>query len=113
MTLSECRPHTLTSTYFRIEEPPSPPCQEKFEMEHSEKYLTGLSSKHDHGKSADKGSDTSTDKQVRANNKASPNGKDQNDVKASLMDSLAQLDPKALLLIQVLKSELYFSRLIR
>ena len=75
-------------------------------MEHSEKYLTGLSSKHDHGKSPDRGSDTSTDKQVRANNKSSSNGKDQNDVKASLMDSLAQLDPKALLLIQVLLSEL-------
>ncbi|KAL5268466.1 hypothetical protein ACHWQZ_G002364 [Mnemiopsis leidyi] len=100
---------TLSATddkNIRFEELSSSPCQEKFEMERSEKNLTGLSPKHDLRKSPDNVSETRTEGQSRTNNKSSLGCKEQTDVKASLMDSLAQLDPKALLLIQSMVDEL-------
>ena len=96
-------------SFFRIEGPPSP-CEEKFEMEHSEKSLKTKPANPAAVKTAIRAQETpaldlTTSAGTRENVKSSPSagrgGSEEGDVKASLMDSLAQLDPKALLLIQV------------
>ena len=72
-------------------------------MEHSEKSLPTPPSKSDSEKSQTKKSGTrsKSEKSKSSLNTGSGGVGGEGDVKASLMDSLAQLDPQALLLIQV------------
>ena len=69
-------------------------------MEHSEKSLPTPPSKSDSEKSPTKKSGTRS-KSEKSKSSLNTGSGGEGDVKASLMDSLAQLDPQALLLIQV------------